>query len=69
MSDRRIVVCHSGGMRRIIGVIAGTVAPAHLPQALSGMVGHDMAVCALSKVEPRYVMYREVVPASDSDGA
>ena len=71
MSDRRIVICYIGGMRRIVGIIAGTVAPANLPKELAGMVGGDMGTnhAVLGAVEPRYVMYREVVPTTDSDGA
>ena len=71
MSDRRIVVCHIGGLRRIVGIIAGSVAPAQLPTALAGMVGGDMGTnhAVLGAVEPRYVMYREICPDPAIDEA
>jgi hypothetical protein len=69
MADRRIVVCHTNGMRRIIGIIAGTVAPSNLPKELSGMLGPEMMNTALGAVEKRYVVYREYTPKTEADGA
>lgn len=69
MSDRRIVVCHTNSLRRIIGIISGTVAPSQLPKELSGMLGPEMVNTQLGAVEKRYVMYREFVPKTETDGA
>jgi uncharacterized membrane protein len=71
VNDRRIVICHTTGLRRIVGVISGSVAPANLPKELAGMVGGDMGSnqATLGAVEKRYVVYREVVPTTDTDGA
>lgn len=71
MSDRRVVLYQLNGIRRIVGVLSGDVAPAHLPSALTGMIGGDVAsgLANLGKVDGRYVIYRECVAATEEDGA
>lgn len=62
---KRLVLLHKSGLRRIIGTVEGTITPSELrslPEVESGE-------CELAKVEPRYVLYREIKPRFTEDGA
>lgn len=65
-----MVLSHLTGLRRIIGVLAGTVAPAQLPSTLLGIAEVAGGACVLASVEKRYVLYREITPVvAEDDGS
>lgn len=58
-----MILHHASGLHQIIGTLSELgVAPVSLPSDLRNMSELDGADATLGRIEPRYVLYREVVP-------